>query len=124
MAEHGDMGVVLNITYEGIRAAWNNQIDKPFSLKQGVHLFAVIKKYICFGWRTCACRCAVNDCKERSVRFFRLTSSLEHDGIAALQTQRCNLRERIGTRFKYGSDYADGTAYPIEHQPTVQLCSK
>jgi len=91
MAENGDMGVVLNITYEGIEAAWNEQIDKPSALSKAFTSSRLSRSTYASAAHLRLPR-RFDDCKKARFDSSASLPPLKHDGLPLFKHSDANLR--------------------------------
>ena len=124
VAHHRNLRVIHDVGDEGIGATRNQEIDVSFALQELIYLLV----RFCQGKHILRKPCLPERClhkrKERPVRALRLLAALQDCRIAALDAERADLDQGIGTRLEDDADDADGAAHAAKHEPLIELARK
>ena len=121
MSQHGDVGVALNVFHEAVGTAGDEEIDVLVHLQDlgdvlpGLHQDEGLAGHSCG-----SCRFP-EDVEEYPVGPLGLGTSLEQDGVAALEAERHDLRDHFGPRFEDDPDQSDGAPLLIELEALIQF---
>ena len=114
-----DAGVVLDVAHEGIRTAGDEEVDVLVELQDLADVLAGFQQDEPLGGDARGGGSVAQDAEQRTVGIERLGTALEADGVTALETQRHDLRDDVGTGFEDDPDVAYRAADLIHGETVV-----